>query len=70
MHNAYQFSGNQVFPVVSHLLAMTLLQNTLVARCYTLPPFFFFEGKLIGFSGFLAITCWSDSMLKRERRKA
>ena len=29
--------------------------------------FFSFEGKLIGFSGYLAFTFFSDSMLKREK---
>lgn len=43
--------------------------NVFVARCYTLHPFFSFIGKLISFSAFLAFTCRSDSMLKREKKE-
>ena len=53
----------------SSLLAMIFLQNTFLAGCYTLPPFLFFEAKLIGFSGYLPFTCYSHSMLKRERKQ-
>ena len=53
-----------------HLHAMTFLNHKFVPRCYTLPPLFFFEGKLIGFNEYLAFTFLSNSMLKRERKRA
>ena len=69
MHYLYQISRMQLSFVAS--LAMnSLKKNTSVARCYTPSPFLFFEGKLIGFSGYLAFTCQSDSILKRERKIA